>query len=256
MSTFFGLTNTAGGAAPSNWSSVVTRQLLWGNRGGGAVTLGPDATVASLVTAANPQGTGLVAPVGAGAGITLAAATTVESGATIGANRVWLSDPINAVTISSGIAVTLRALESAAQANYGCGIKIYRVSGGSVTSVIAAGSSVSEAGTSETVLSMTLTPTSTAMSAGDQILVFWFYVSAGGTSTSGRTASVLYNGVSSGATGDSNISFTETFTLQPAAAAAPTPRVVSQAVQRAATRCWKRRPSGIVVPRLWTPEAV
>lgn len=40
-----------------------------------------------------------------------------------------------------------------------------------------------------------------------------------------------------------------------AAAETPQPRVISQAVQRAATRCWARRPSGIVVPRLWTPEA-
>lgn len=48
-----------------------------------------------------------------------------------------------------------------------------------------------------------------------------------------------------------------TITYTPASGGAsttPLPKVIGQAVQRAATRCWTRRRSGIVVPRLWTPD--
>jgi hypothetical protein len=175
---------------------------------GAAVASQTDATVASLVAAANPQGTGSIAPVLRAAAITLSAAGVVETGATIGASLFWVSLPIQKVTISGTVTANLRGLESNGLANYGIGCKLYKVSGGAVTAAFAQGSSTTEFLTTEAALSIALTPTSTAFANGDQIGALIFYVGVG-TSASGRTATAFWNGAAA-ATGDTFFSFTET----------------------------------------------
>jgi hypothetical protein len=239
--------------APPTTTWTTGLRTLSFSRSTGLVASANNNTVASLVTAANPQGAGNVDPVSKSAATALAAAGTVESGATIGTVVAFRSDPILAVTIAGSITVNFRASESAAQANYGMGCKLYRVdSTGAIVAAFAQGSSTVELGTAEAAVSFTLTPTSTAFSAGDSILVLPFYVAAGGTSASGRSATFVYNGPTPGASGDAFLTFTETIAAY--VPLRPRQRVIGQAVQRAASRCWARRPSGIVVPRLWTPE--
>lgn len=195
-------------AATSTFTTADTR--LMGFAQGASAQTQTDNTVASLVAAANPQGTGATSPWKKAASTTLAAAGTVESGATIGASLFWVSLPIFAVTISGTITANLRASESNALANYGVGCKIYRVSGGAITNAFAQGSDTVELGTSDSAHSIALTPTSTAFRNGDSIGLLIFYVGVG-TSASGRTAAGTWAGAA-GASGDTFLSFTETIT--------------------------------------------
>ncbi len=213
---------------PTNTFSTADTRILSLTRGV-AVVSQADATVAALVAAANPQGTGSVAPWKRAAGITLAAAGTVESGATIGASLFWVSPPLGAITIAGSITANIRGLENSALANYGAGCKIYRVHGGVVDAAFAQGSSLSEFTTSESALSITLTPTSTALAAGDSLGVLIFYVGIG-TSTSAHTATGFWSGLS-GATGDTFFTFTETIVGAPFSHGV----VAEQSVMRAAT---------------------
>lgn len=175
------------------------------------------------------------------------------------ATIIWISEPLNAVTISGSITYNIRALESANQANYGLSSALYKVAAGNGAAT-RFNSSVSntnptELGTSESAQIWSFAPTSTAFADGDMLALMLVYVAKGGTSASGRTSTGFWAGTTSGASGDTFLTFTETITAQTVASTArPQQTVIGQAVQRAATRCWTRRRSGIVVPRLWTPE--
>ena len=99
----------------------------------------------------------------------------------------------------------------------------------------------------------------TTIQDGD-ILVFDFLVQFTQGTAKNYTDSFSYNGTTE-ASATSCASFVTppaalTLFTAAAATARPTQTVVRQAVQRAATRCWARRPqSSIIVPRLWTPES-
>lgn len=231
MATSFFLTTTAG-TATSTFTTAVTKRLQNG-RGSGAVSQ-VDASVATLVAAANPQGTGAVSPAGKAASTTLAAAGVVESGATIGASFFWVSEPITAVTIAGTITANLRAAENSNLTNYGIGCKLYRITtAGAVTTAFAQASNVTELTlNTETAMSISLTPTSTAFLDGQRIGVLVFFVGVG-ASTSGHTATLWYNGVAGSATGDTFLSFTEAITLY-APFVAPQETVNLRAVPRGA----------------------
>jgi hypothetical protein len=149
------------------------------------------------------------------AGITLAAAGTVETGAVIGASLFWVSPTIKAITISGSITANIRAAESAVAANIAVGCKLYKVVGNAVTVAFAQGSNITEIGTAEAATSITLTPTSTAFAVSDRIGALLYFCSpSGSTSTSGRTNTGFWNGAA-GATGDTFFSFTETIVGTP-----------------------------------------
>lgn len=178
---------------------------------GAAAVSQVDATVATLAAASNPQATGLVAPWKRAASITLSAAGVVESGATIGASLFFVTPGITAVTIAGNITANIRAAESATQANYGVGCKVYRVKGGVVDAAFAQGSNLVEISTpGEGASSITLAVTSTAFATGDSIGILFFYVGVG-TSASGRTATGFWDGAAA-ASGDTFLSFTEAIT--------------------------------------------
>lgn len=204
---------TSAVATATSTFTTTTNNVLAFARGSGVVTQ-TDNSVASLVTAANPQTTGAVSPVLRAASVTLAAAGTVEADATIGASLFWISPHLTAATVSGTITANLRASESAAQANYAIGCKLYKIAGNAVTAAFAQGSNVTELGTSDAATSISLTPTSTQFGHGDQLGVLVFYLSpSGSTSASGRTAAFTYAGVSAAASGDSFLTFTESITL-------------------------------------------
>lgn len=177
---------------------------------GSSVTSQTDNTVATLVAAANPQGTGSVAMLKRAAASTLAAAGTVEASATVGAALFWVSLRINAITIAGTVTANIRALESAIAANYGVGCKVYKISGNAIAAAFAQGSNLTEIGTAEAASSIALTPTSTVFATGDRIGVLFFFVGVG-TSAAAQTARMFWNGAA-GASGDTFLSFTETIT--------------------------------------------
>lgn len=147
---------------------------------------------------------------------TVASGTNIQVTATGGGQAlVWLSEPVTeAITISGTITVNIRGLESANAVNAGRGILIERANNaGTVQSTILAvtgvPSTITEFTTSDAANgAATFTPTSTAMAVGERIRITLSIRAAGGTMGAG-TATISYNGPTSGAAGDTWVRFTE-----------------------------------------------
>lgn len=224
---------------PPGFSWVNTGSYNWGNatstfrvlsaaRGSGVVSR-VDATSAGLPTTVSEANVTALT----GVGMNGTTGTWVDTGA-----LVFISAPVNAFTLAGTITVNARAAESAAQANYGIGASIHYEADengstpgdwGGASAALGVGQNTTELGTSEAARSISITPTSTDLPQGARLILVLVWCSAGGTSTSGRTATAFYNGAS-GATGDCFVTFTETITL----ATTPRPALnLRQAVQRA-----------------------
>lgn len=164
--------------------------------------------------------------------VTILAGTSAEdydSGVPPG-SLVWVTNPLNAVTIAGAITVNIRALETNAMANEGVGAFVYKIAAGNgAATKIGLGGGGAELGTVEAARSITITPTSTALADGD-MLALVICNEGVGVSASGFTITGFWNGAS-GATGDTFVTFTETITEQ-AVALAPRERIVMQAVAR------------------------
>jgi len=130
---------------------------------------------------------------------------------------VWLSKPLNAVTISGSLTVNLRALESSMAANQQSGIWIrrYTNAGDPTTDYIIDETLPSgvEMGTAEAAQNWSATPFSTAIPAGDRIGCNVFAIEIG-VGVTGHTHTLFFDGPTAGASGDSFITFTETITEQ------------------------------------------
>jgi hypothetical protein len=136
---------------------------------------------------------------------------------------VFISEPLNGVTLSSSITSNIRASESNAMANYGVGFRVYRKSSGTgdLTQAGSSGLDSTELGTSEAARTAgTVSPGGAVVADGERLVILLSWAAAGGTSASTYTATGFYNGLS-GATGDTFITFAETITEQSAAAANP-----------------------------------
>jgi hypothetical protein len=111
------------------------------------------------------------------------------------------------------------------------------------------------ASTSEATDSVTGFANSTFSTQDGDILVIEVYDSFTQGMSTAYTSTFYYDGTTE-ASATSCASFVTppaALTLYAGPAPQPLPAMIGQAVQRAATRCWRRRESGIVVPRLWTP---
>ena len=131
---------------------------------------------------------------------------------------VFVSNPLNAVTLGGQLQFNLRSAESSTMANYGIGFWVAKVSsGGTITTMVStvnAPLSI-ELGTAEAAVTRSTggaTWSSTGISANDRLLVMPIFVAAGGASASGFTATMWYNGTTAGASGDSFVTFAETIT--------------------------------------------
>lgn len=135
----------------------------------------------------------------------------LETGAPV---NEWISQPLaQAVTISGTITFNICARESNAMANGGVGVVVQRVNNvGAVVSTIVDSVQGTELGTTNARRTWTATPTSTAMQKGDRFRIRVYFDDAGGTMASGYTFTLSYDGTSA-ALADSNVDFTETFTL-------------------------------------------
>jgi hypothetical protein len=199
-----GLTLLSGSAAPTG-----THKLLSATRGGASATR-TDNTVGGIGVGSTIDPWG-----GAGSG-------------DVWAGFIFITEPLNAVTLSSTPTVSLRGLESSTMANYGLAGNFYKVTTGNVIGDTGAsstffGSNTTELGTTDSAraLTVSLNAFPMAVSAGERLLFLAHWFSAGGTSSAGFTATASYNGPTSGAAGDSFITFTETITEQSLATKAP-----------------------------------
>lgn len=124
----------------------------------------------------------------------------------------WISDPIDAdTTISGSITFNLRAAEDNMSANAAINCRIERLdSTGYVVSQIVKTARTTELGTAEAAANFTATPTSTNMLKGDRFRVTIFADDAG-TMGTGFTVTVWVGGPTAAASGDTYITFNETF---------------------------------------------
>lgn len=206
MATTFFLDDSAISATVTNWPSTTKKGLLL-TRGGVAVSSGLSATTALLsATLTN----GSVVEAWPGTTYALPAST---AGGNINSSivNVWITNPLSAVTVAGSITVNLRALEDNAMANYGVGAEIYRLSSGTLTR-IGINNSTTELGTSEAARSFTISPTSTALASGDQLVIVPFFLAVGGAASGGFNSNCFWNGPTSAASGDTFVTFTETIT--------------------------------------------
>lgn len=152
-----------------------------------------------------------------GSAVTTAVVNTTSGGTDIqwtvtggGAALSFCTRPLSAaVTISGTVTVNVWAVESAAQANAEFRLKLFRLQPNGTKTLFATLDDGSELPTTIAAQNYTGTPTSTAFSIGDRI-VMEPYITNIGTMGANRTCSMTYNGGSAGASGDSYVTFNET----------------------------------------------
>jgi hypothetical protein len=148
---------------------------------------------------------------------TAASGTSIPVTQTAGGTAVtFFSGQLQAVTISGALSINIRGQESSLSANTAAGIKIERCdSTGSVLSTILAEQTVPVSATEYTTGGgakvSAPTPTSTSLSDGDRIKIT-LLVKNFGVMAAGFTVTNSINGPSSGASGDTWVTFAETLT--------------------------------------------
>lgn len=194
---------------------------------------------------------------GGGANSSFATATVagstpgVEVQITSGVPGEWITAPLAAdVTISGTITINLWALESSMNANVAINAVIERLSSeGAIVSEIARSSQASEVGTSSGVSNFTVSPTSTNMLKGERFRLRVFADDAG-TMASGFTFTVVAGATSGGVSGDSYISFNETFSFASSTPAGTTLYLTDTAGPAVGSdderEMWTSRGSGVV----------
>lgn len=168
----------------------------------------------------------------------------------------WVSDPIDTdTTISGSITYNLRALESAMTANVAINARVFcwhaaPAANTSPWELITTTGRTTELGTSEAAANFSETPDTTTITAkkGDRLVVEIFGDDAG-TMSSGNTFTFFYNGTTGGASGDSFITFNETFgflTTTPAGTTLYHTDTAGPTVSNRSTKeMWTSRGSGV-----------
>lgn len=125
----------------------------------------------------------------------------------------WLSDPLDTdVTISGTITFNLRSAENNMSANAAVNAQVVRVDNQmQVQEEVIKTARTTELGTTEAAANFTGTPTSTAFNKGDRIKVVVYFDDATSNMATGFTCTFWYDGPTGGASGDSFITFNETF---------------------------------------------
>lgn len=206
MATKMWLSLSSQTARPSLSASDQSTTLVEGGRG---PTLGAGSNPLGLVDT-NPGSTSYTLTRSTVTGPTDPGLLVDPSDYTTG-GPVWLSRPLtSAVTISGTITFSLWANESSMSANVYARVVVWKVTPTGGSSVIIDSLRGTELGTSLSEFTWTGTPTSTDMAKGDMLMVGVYFSSGGSTMAAGYTATLGY-GAGDGFTGDSFITFTETF---------------------------------------------
>lgn len=141
------------------------------------------------------------------------------SGLEVGYNSspyFWITPPLNVdVTISGTITFAFNCAESHMSANASMNCMVYRVNHltGALTQIAKTARTTEMTVTTETHESFTVTPTSTNFLRGDRILIIPFADDSSASMNSGYAWTFWYAG-SSGGSGDSSVTFTETLTFE------------------------------------------
>lgn len=129
---------------------------------------------------------------GAGGAATVSTVTLTASGTLIQATPIWITPPFaGSVTLSSAITVNAWAKEAANANNSGIQVRLYKYSGGSEGSVFGTCTFGTELTTTMAAKNYSCTPTSTAFSAGDRLVVKVFFVNC---TTSGCPTGTMGSG--------------------------------------------------------------
>lgn len=147
-----------------------------------------------------------------GAAATSVAGTTTSAGTWISLGY-WCTRPLVGFTLAGSVSINLRGDESAPQANATLGCRLYKLSGGSLSASLGQATGSVELGATESAVTGSVTPTSTAFANGDQLVLEIGIVNVG-TMGAGRTVNFYYSGPTAAASGDSYVTLTETVTLQ------------------------------------------
>lgn len=125
---------------------------------------------------------------------------------------VWVTPPLDRdITIASTVTFNIWALESSMNANVQVGCYVFSVDGTqNISAAIADGTEGVELTTSLAVNNFTATPTSTALTRGSRLIIIPYHINIG-TEGGGFTTTMNYDGPTSGASGDSFVTFTEDF---------------------------------------------
>jgi len=142
-----------------------------------------------------------------GTGVTTTSGTTIASGTWISLGY-WATKPLLTFTLSGSVSFNLRGQESNAQANASLGMRIYKYSAGSLSASLGQASATVELGTSETVVTASVTPTSTSFVNGD-ILVVEIGIINIGSMGGNRSVDLFFNGTTAANSGDSYFTITE-----------------------------------------------
>lgn len=187
--------------------------------------------VASSVDPSNPLAVRVLSPSPGADAAPLYTATTVLGPTTgvqlksAGTSLIWVTEPLDAVTISGTITANVWGLESSMNANAGFEVKVHRCSSldGGKLALIADVEFGTELGTAAGVQNWTLAPTSTAIGSQERLGIEVFTNDAGGTMASGFTITLDADGSTGGVDGDTWVEFTEAVTIFGAAAATRPP---------------------------------
>lgn len=156
---------------------------------------------------------GEAALLGRGPSVSTLVGTTVGS-ATWVSLGYYATQPLEAFTLAGSISCNLRGAEDNNQANASLGVRFYKWTraGGLGAQIAQASATVELSVNTETAVTATVTPTSTAFVAGD-ILVMEVGIINIGTMGANRGVTFYYDGPTAGASGDSYITINETVKL-------------------------------------------
>jgi len=141
----------------------------------------------------------------------------VEAGIYAGSPLLWISQPLSAdLTVSGSITFNMRAYESSMSANMAINCRILKmVATTNAVSEVYKTVRSTELGTSEAANNWSETPGSSfSFNRGDRIVLAAFFDDGGGNQSSGYTGYFYFNGPTAAASGDSYVTFTETFSFE------------------------------------------
>lgn len=148
---------------------------------------------------------------------TTASGTLIHCTLTAGGSRFRaISAPLaTGITISGNITVSVRARETNASANAGISTTISMIDPSSAETVIGTASfgAPTELTTTDAAKSITVTPSSTFVPAGNRLILDFDVINVG-TMGGAQTVRVTYGGNSSGASGDTFVTFTEAISFE------------------------------------------
>lgn len=166
-----------------------------------------------------------------------------------GAALSWISPPLaGSVTISGTFTLNTWASESNNLCNCGQRVVVKRYTGGAEGATVIDSSRGTEMTNSVVNQNWTGTPSSTAFSAGDRIVVRWYLTNVG-TMGANRTSTADYNGTANAADGETYVQFTETFAFGYTAAMADT-TLSGEAVGRLAAYPRVMQAPGLELPMI------